>query len=144
MSGCTSAAGDVGPAVSVVVIDDHPALLAAVVDLLELHGLTVLATAGTVRAGYRAIMELQPEVAVVNNRLPDGMGLDLCRMIRRAHVDVALVVHTAENDGAETRARAAGADEFVLKDADGHRLVEAVRRHAPGASARPPTEGTSD
>jgi two-component system response regulator DevR len=116
--------------VSVVVVEDHPNLLAAVVDLLTLHGITVLATARTVRAGYHAIMTLRPDVAVVNNRLPDGFGLDLCRMVRGTDLDIALVVHTAEDDGTETLARAAGADEFVLKGADGHRLIDAIRRHA--------------
>ncbi|WP_193315270.1 response regulator transcription factor [Nostocoides sp. F2B08] len=118
--------------VTVVVVDDHPALLAAVVDLLAVQGITVLATASTVRGGYHAIMSHHPDVAVVNNRLPDGFGLDLCQMIRRAALDVALVVHTAEDGEGEDRARAAGADEFVLKVADGHELLDAIRRHAPG------------
>lgn len=121
-----------------VVVDDHPALLAAVVDLLTVHGITVLATAGTVRGGYHAIMSNHPDVVVVNNRLPDGFGLDLCRMVRRAALDVALVVHTAEDGVGEVRARAAGADEFVLKGADGHELVDAILRHAPGKSDKPP------
>lgn len=124
-------------AATVVVVDDHAGVRQATTRLLEDAGITVLATADTVARGLSEVLRVRPHVAVVDNRLPDGQGVDLCRAIRSAAPGVVVVVHS--NGPGGDSARDAGAAEFVVKSAFGEALVEAVLRQAPtGRQAAPP------
>ncbi|MBD3781784.1 MAG: response regulator transcription factor [Micrococcales bacterium] len=116
----------------VVVVDDHPDVLRAVVELLATSGMVVEATVSTVAEGYSAVLRTRPDVAVVNRSLPNGEGLELCRRLHADAPEVVLVVHSAERgEDRVTRAREAGAAEYVVKTASGRNLVAAIRRHSP-------------
>ena len=76
-----------------------------------------------------------PDVAVLDVRLPDGSGIDLCRDIRSRLPSVACLILTAyDDDAAVSAAVLAGAAGYVLKDIGGPRLVDAIRRIADGHS----------
>lgn len=113
-----------------LVADDHPALAAAVCDYLAGSGYV---TVGPAADGNRAValaVELHPDVAVVDWRMPKLSGTELLTELRTAAPGTALVVYTAEADAEIARiALAAGAAALVLKEAplaDLARALDAV------------------
>jgi DNA-binding NarL/FixJ family response regulator len=108
-----------------VVADDHPALLSAVVSYLDASGFDVI---GTAQDGARAcslIQELQPDVALVDFRMPRVSGTALVRRLREESPQVRLLIYTAdaeEND--VTAILSVGASGIVLKEAP---LIDLIR-----------------
>ncbi|ORT94400.1 DNA-binding response regulator, partial [Frankia casuarinae] len=83
---------------------------------------------------------LLPNVAVLDGRLPDGSGIDVCRDIRSAHPDVACLILTSyDDDEALFSAIMAGAAGYVLKEIRGNDLVSAIRTVAAGGSLLSPS-----
>lgn len=82
---------------------------------------------------------LRPDDAVLDGRLPDGSGIEVCRDIRSRHPELAALILTSYDDD-ETLfpAITAGAAGYVLKQIRGHDLVDAVRRVAAGQSLLDP------
>ncbi|HEY2194820.1 MAG TPA: response regulator transcription factor [Actinomycetospora sp.] len=118
----------------VVLVEDHPAVREQLTALLRAAGLDVVAVAGDLRGGHDAVRTARPEVAVVDNRLPDGRGIDLCALLAREAPEVALIVHSGAVTDAETeRALALGVAAVVPKSLRGSELLAAVR-HAAGRS----------
>ncbi|MCD2195830.1 response regulator [Actinomycetospora endophytica] len=112
----------------VVLVEDHPAVREHLVAVLDAAGLDVIATAGDLGGGHETVLRLRPDVVVVDNRLPDGGGFELCEVLLREVPEVALVVHSGAVTGAETeRALALGVHAVVPKSLRGHDLVDAVR-----------------
>jgi two-component system, NarL family, response regulator len=107
--------------------DDHPALLAAVGELLERSGDEIV---GPASDGPRAVIAAeteQPEVALVDYRMPRLSGAELIARLAAASPDTALVVYTAEADeGLVVDALGAGASAVVLKEAPLPDLIRAV------------------
>ena len=135
-----------------VVADDHPALLLAVSDYLEQHGFAVVGSAhdgeGTVAAAERE----QPELALVDYRMPRAGGAQLVRRLKAASPGTEIAIYTAEADDVLVEeALAAGASAVVLKEAplaDIVRALSSIREGRPyvdavlaGSSLRPAAEG---
>src|SRR5450631_403147 len=80
--------------VTVVLVEDHVMLADLLTTLLTEAGIRVLAAAGTQRDGRRAVTAHRPRVAIIDNELPDGSGVDLCRMLKAQTPDVTLLLHT--------------------------------------------------
>ena len=81
-----------------------------------------------------------PDVAVLDVRLPDGSGIDLCRDIRSAHPEVQCLMLTAyDDDEASYTAVLAGAAGYVLKDIRGTGLLDSIRKVANGQSLVDPS-----
>jgi two-component system response regulator DevR len=89
------------------------------------------AASATLRDGRDAILAWPPQVDIIDSRLPDGHGIDLCRTLRSAVPQVALLLHcsaiTAED---EREALEAGAAAVVPKSIRGEMLLAAIRLHA--------------
>ena len=118
-------------AVTLCIVEDHDELRAQLGQFLERSGHLVVASVGTMRSGYRAILDHRPEVAIIEHNLPDGTGIDLCRTISPQVPDVALLLHTAAVEhGLEDRALEAGARALVPKSMRGLTLLEAIAQHA--------------
>jgi two-component system response regulator DevR len=78
-------------------------------------------------------------VAVLDGRLPDGSGIDVCREVRSQHPEIAALILTSyDDDDALFSAIMAGAAGYVLKQVRGNDLVETVRRVAAGQSTLDP------
>jgi len=108
-----------------VVADDHPALLGAVVSYLDASGFDVIGTAQDGARACSVIQELQPDVALVDFRMPRVSGTALVAQLREESPQVRLVVYTAdaeEND--VTAILSAGASGIILKEAP---LIDLIR-----------------
>ncbi len=107
--------------------------------LLESAGLDVVGDAGTAAEAIPAILKLKPDVAVLDGRLPDGSGIDVCRDVRSADPSIKVLILTSyDDDDALFAAIIAGAAGYVLKQVRGNDLVDAVRRVADGQSLLDP------
>jgi two-component system, NarL family, nitrate/nitrite response regulator NarL len=120
--------------VSVLVVDDHPIVLDGVRLLVDSTSWITLA--GYARTGREAITiaeQTQPDVVLLDLRLPDMLGPEVIHGIRRGAPEARVVLFTAYADHAAVEpALAAGARAVVLKDADRADLVGVVRRVASG------------
>ena len=89
--------------------------------------------ADSVQTGLARILAVRPQVAVLDVRLPDGNGVELCREIRSRMPEVACLMLTSySDDEALFEAIIAGAAGYVLKQVRGSELIDAVRRVARG------------
>jgi two-component system, NarL family, nitrate/nitrite response regulator NarL len=126
--------GEGGPA-TVLLVDDHPLVrqgLGALLGLEPWVGRVV--QAGTVREGARTAVLERVDIAVVDLGLPDGDGVDLVRMLRRAPgCPVLVLTLTRDSAAAVQECLDAGASGYVLKDTDPDVVVRAVRSVMDGA-----------
>jgi DNA-binding NarL/FixJ family response regulator len=131
-------------ATRVFLLDDHEVVRRGIRDLLESEDdLEVVGEAGTAEEAYGRIPATTPDVAVLDMRLPDGDGIDVCREIRSRHPEIACIMLTSfADDDAVYAAILAGAAGYLLKQVRGNDLVEAIRKVAGGASLLDPAVTT--
>jgi two-component system, NarL family, response regulator DevR len=127
--------------VRVFLLDDHEIVRRGVKELLETEGdLEVVGEAGTAAEALARIPPTRPDVAVLDVRLPDGDGVQVCREIRSAHPEIQCLMLTSfADDEALFQAIMAGASGYVLKQIKGADVVEAVRSVAAGRSLLDPS-----
>ncbi len=123
----------------VFLVDDHEIVRRGIAELIDAErDLEVIGESGTARQAPGRIAATQPDVVVLDVRLPDGNGIDLCRVIRSAHPHIGCIILTAyDDDEASYAAVLAGASGYVLKDIRGQSLVEGIRKVARGESLLP-------
>ncbi len=135
---------DGGPPASdpirVFLLDDHEVVRRGLTELLESEGdIEVVGESGLADEARRRIPALRPHVAILDGRLPDGSGIDVCRDIRSTHPEIATLILTSyDDDEALFAAIMAGAAGYVLKQIRGNDLLDAVRRVAAGQSLLDP------
>jgi DNA-binding NarL/FixJ family response regulator len=114
-------------------VDDHEIVRRGLSELLETHeDLQVTAQAGSLEEATAIDLD-QFDVAVLDVRLPDGSGVDLCRSLRERRPDLACLMLTSFPDNEAISASVlAGARGYVLKNVRGDDLVNAIRRVANG------------
>ena len=132
-----------GPAdqpIRVFVLDDHEMIRRGISDLLDAEpDLTVVGQAGTAAEALRRIPAALPDVAILDARLPDGSGIDVCREIRSASPQIRCLILTSYDDNdAVFAAVMAGAAGYLLKEIRGNSLVDAIRQVAAGNSLMDP------
>ena len=122
--------------IRVFILDDHELVRRGLVDLLSsAQDMTVVGEAASVDQALRRIPAVQPDVAVLDARLPDGSGIEVCRTIRSDHPHVRCLILTSyDDDEALFAAVLAGASGYLLKDIIGASLVEDIRYVARGRS----------
>jgi len=121
---------------TVFLVDDHEVVRRGVGDLLdEEEDLTVIGQAGSVAEALARIPAVRPDVAVLDMRLPDGNGVELCRELRSRLPELNCLILTSFTDEqAMMDAILAGAGGYVIKDIKGMELVSAVRTVGSGRS----------
>ena len=132
---------DPGRRPCVVLVEDHPQVREKLADLLRHAGFDVVATAGDVASGFDAVRSTRPEIAVIDNRLPDGRGVDLCEWLGRMVPDTELIIHCGAITPVEAdRALASGVRAVVHKSPRSRELLDAMNRAAnsPAASCAYP------
>jgi DNA-binding NarL/FixJ family response regulator len=126
--------------IRVFLLDDHEVVRRGVRDLLMADGdIVVIGEASTAAEALAKLPGLRPDVALLDVRLPDGTGIEVCREIRSTLPDVACLMLTSfSDDEALVDAVLAGAAGYVLKQIRGNDLVNAVRTVAAGGSLLDP------
>jgi DNA-binding NarL/FixJ family response regulator len=126
--------------VSVFLLDDHELVRRGIRELLWAHDdMTVIGEASTAEEALARIPTSRPDVAVLDVRLPDGDGIEVCREIRSRHPEIACLILTSySDDEALFSAIMAGAAGYVLKQIRGVELVDAIRRVGAGGSLLDP------
>jgi DNA-binding NarL/FixJ family response regulator len=127
-------------AVRVALVDDHEVVRRGLRDLLGGEpGIEVVAEAGSVEEALARVGATLPDVVVVDMRLPDGDGVQLCRALRQLDPAPRCLVLTAfDDERALVEAIMAGASGYLLKQVRGQELVDAVREVAAGRSLLDP------
>lgn len=124
----------------IFLVDDHEVVRRGVRDMLEGEDdFEVVGEAGSVEEALNRVASARPDVAVLDVRLPDGSGVELCRELRTLHPEIACLMLTSfDDDEALFDAIVAGAAGYVLKQVKGHDIVEAVRQVGSGRSLLDP------
>jgi two-component system response regulator DevR len=127
--------------VRVFLLDDHEVVRRGVRELLEVEDdLEVVGEAGTAEEALARIPSASPDVAIIDMRLPDGNGVEVCREVRSRNPEIQCVVLTSfADDEALFDSIMAGAAGYLLKQIKGTDLVDAVRRVAAGQSLLDPS-----
>ena len=127
--------------IRVFLLDDHELVRRGLSDLLGVEAdLEVVGEASSVAEALTRIPATQPNVAVLDVRLPDGSGVEVCRDIRSQMPEVKCLMLTSfSDDEALFDAIMAGASGYVLKEIRGHDLVDAIRQVAAGKSLLDPS-----
>jgi DNA-binding NarL/FixJ family response regulator len=126
--------------IRVFLLDDHEVVRRGVADMLQAEGdVEVVGESASAAEATRRIPALRPDVAILDARLPDGSGIDVCRDIRSIDPTIkGLILTSYEDDEALFAAIMAGAAGYVLKQIRGNDLVDTVRRVAAGQSLLDP------
>jgi DNA-binding NarL/FixJ family response regulator len=122
--------------IRVYLLDDHEVVRQGIKALLEAAGgIEVVGESGSAEEATARIPALRPHVAVLDGRLPDGSGIEVCRAIRSVDPSIhALILTSYDDDEALFGAIMAGASGYVLKKVRGTDMVEAIRLVAEGKS----------
>jgi two-component system response regulator DevR len=118
----------------VFVVDDHELVRRGLIELIDTEkDLSVVGQAGDVQKALVALTTVVTDVAVLDVRLPDGSGIELCREIRSLYPDVKVLILTSFlDDEALLGAVLGGASGYVIKDIKNLDLLEAIRKVAVG------------
>jgi DNA-binding NarL/FixJ family response regulator len=127
-------------AIEVLLIDDHEVVRRGLKELLsDEPDITVVAEAGSVDEAIAVAMHVEPDVAVVDVRLGEGSGIELCRELRSKQNPPRCLMLTAfDDEEALVGAIMAGASGYLLKQVRGQEVVQAVREVAAGRSLLDP------
>src|SRR3954462_7264023 len=127
--------------IRVYLLDDHEVVRQGLRALLESHDdIEVVGESGSAVDAAHRIPALRPDVAVLDARLPDGSGIEVCREVRAVAPSIrGLILTSYDDDEALFAAIMAGASGYVLKQVRGSDLVTAVRQVAAGNSVIDPS-----
>ena len=127
--------------IRVFLLDDHEIVRRGVRELLEAQDdIEIVGEAGTAEEGLARIPATKPDVAVIDMRLPDGNGVEVCREVRSADSSIQCVILTSfSDDEALFDSIMAGAAGYLLKQIKGTDLADAVRRVSAGQSLLDPS-----
>jgi DNA-binding NarL/FixJ family response regulator len=124
----------------VLLVDDHEVVREGLRALLDAQDdIDVVAEAGTVEEAVSRARTFEPDVVVLDVRLPDGSGVEACREIRSRQPDIAVLMLTSfSDDQALFDSIMAGASGYVLKQVRGGELIESIRKVGEGESILDP------
>jgi len=123
-------------AITVFLVDDHEVVRRGLRDLIESEAdIQVIGEAGSCAEGLQGILVKRPDVAILDVRLPDGTGIDICRDLRSMAPEIhTLMLTSYADDEALFSAVMAGAHGYLLKDIRSTDLVSSIRKVASGES----------
>lgn len=126
--------------IRVFLVDDYELVWRGLTDLLgSTTDIVVLGEAATCAVALELIPAAAPHIALLDSRLPDGSGIDLCRELRSVKPEVRCVILTSHHDGEALLASVmAGASGYLLKQVRGSSLVDGIRQVAAGRSLPDP------
>src|SRR3982750_2275514 len=115
--------------IRVFLLDDHEVVRRGLIELLQAGGdIEVVGESGSAAEATRRIPALRPDVAILDARLPDGNGIDVCRDVRAVDSTIkGLILTSYEDDEALFAAIMAGGGGCVAQESTGNDLLDAVR-----------------
>ena len=122
--------------IRIFLLDDHEVVRRGIAELLgSVPGFEIVGEAGTAEQAVPRILASRPDVAVLDARLPDGSGIDVCRDVRSAMpATYCLILTSYDDQDAVLASVLAGASGYVLKEVRTSGLVDAIRQVALGRS----------
>jgi two-component system response regulator DevR len=122
--------------IRIFIVDDHPMVRLGFRELAnEVPELEIVGEADGVGTALEALETITPDVALLDVRLPDGDGIELCREIRSRHPEIHCVIFTAyASSEAMVQSIVAGASGYLSKSAAGLEIVHALRAITEGVS----------
>jgi DNA-binding NarL/FixJ family response regulator len=126
--------------IRILLADDHPSLRTGLASILNSHsGLEVVAEAATGSEALEKAAETQPDVLILDLRMPDGDGIETTRRLVEINPDARiLILTTYDNEEDIFNALEAGARGYILKDTTSEEIIEAVRQVHTGNRFLPP------
>lgn len=126
--------------IRVFLVDDHEVVRRGIAALLDAErDIEIVGEAASVQQALARIPAAAPDVVVLDVRLPDGSGIEVCRYLHGLPAPIrSLLLTSYDDDEAVQAAVLAGAAGYLLKEVSGNRLVEGVRRIADGQSLLDP------
>lgn len=120
----------------VFVVDDHELVRKGLIDLIDAESdLTVIGSAGTVAEAIEHFKIVDADVAVLDVRLPDGNGIELCRELISLKPELKVLMLTSfQDDEALLGAILGGAAGYLIKDIKNLELLASIRKVASGES----------
>lgn len=117
------------------ILDDHELVRQGLKDLLEGEGFVVVGESGSAAEATRRIPALRPDISILDGRLPDGTGIEVCRDVRSLDPRLNCLILTSYDDEQAIRgAVLAGAAGYILKQIRSDDLLAGIRKAATGAS----------
>ena len=127
------------PSLKVLLVDDHQVVRAGLRTILERAGMEVVGEAGTAAAAIEDAARLEPDVVLMDVRLPDGSGVTACREIRAANPrSKVLFLSAFKDDNALLATAFASAGGYLLKEIGAEHLIQAIKAVASGLSVLGP------
>lgn len=135
MSENTDGESDSAMPITVFLLDDHEIVRRGVAELVEAEtDMTVIGEASSAAETMRFLAKTKPDVAVLDVRLQEGNGIDVCRDIRSTYPEIdCLMLTSFSDDRAIIDASIAGAAGYVLKQVKGNEIVTSIRKIHAGA-----------
>lgn len=123
-------------AARIFILNDHEPVRRGLRDLLENDGFVIAGESGSAAEARRLVPFLEPDLAVLDDRLPDGTGIEVCRDLRASAPGVRCLILTGWDEQHAVRAAVlAGASGYVLKQvSDNSELLDGIRSAAAGSS----------
>jgi DNA-binding NarL/FixJ family response regulator len=119
----------------VFVLDDHELVRQGLRELLEGEGFQIVGESGSAMEATRRIPALHPDLAILDGRLRDGTGIEVCREVRSVDPSLRCLILTSYDDEQAVRgAVLAGASGYVLKQIRSAELLDGIRQAAAGHS----------
>lgn len=117
----------------VLLIDDHTLFRLGLKNLLERSGIQVVGAASTGKEGLEIIQQLNPDVVLLDMRMPDMDGLEVLRQLRESGVTIPISMLTTSNEEHDlVESLRSGAQGYLLKDMDPEELVAALHKIVEG------------
>ena len=129
-----------GRIIKLLLVDDHPVVRDGLRRVRELApGIGIVGDATTMHSAVAATLQLEPDVVLMDVRLPDGDGIEACRRIKRLRPETRILFLTSYADHRFVlAAMEAGGDGYLLKESDAQRVVDAMRTILQGGSVFDP------
>lgn len=126
--------------IRVLVVDDHEIVLRGIAAMLANEDdIEIVGEAGTAAEAIRTARKVDPDVVIMDVRLPDESGIEACRQIRADHPETRVLMLTSyADDEALFASIMAGADGYVLKQIRGSDLIGSIRKILSGESLLDP------
>jgi DNA-binding NarL/FixJ family response regulator len=131
--------------IKIMIIDDHAVVRLGLTSLIEKNSnYEVVCDAGSGAEAYKKIEKYQPDLILLDYKLPDGDGVTICHQIKRAYPEIKIIIVSAYCDEYMIKdALQAGAEGYLMKTIDKYAIMNAIENVLKGEKSVDPSLLTS-